>query len=269
MWLDSGPTIHKQDLMLQKHFVNAPGTLGFVPDTRTMPFLKHFGAFITNPISYQPRHPAGSRAYLSYEGGFLLHTGLPNPGIKRSISRFKRWWANAPLPVIVHLLAEAPGTLSEMVQKLETLENLMALEIGLPPDCDPSLLETLFDAASGELPLIIYMNKEQLPDLLDPLGKLGASAVHLGPPRGTLPNQAGDLATGRLYGPAVFPLMLHALKTLVDSDLKVITYGGINNHWQAQTMFESGAMGVSLGEVLWKVNVGDVFDSSNKTRQPK
>ena len=261
MWLDGDQTIHKQDLLLQKPFVNAPGTLGFVPDTRTMPYLKHLGAFITNPISYRHRQPAGSRSYLPFEGGFLLHTSLPNPGITRSIARFKRWWANAPLSIIVHLLVESPGTLAEMVQKLESLENLIALEIGLPPDCDLPLLETLLEAASGELPLIIYMSPEQLPDLLEPLTKLQPTVVHLGPPRGTHPNQEGDLVTGRLYGPAVFPVMLHALKLLEEAGLKVIAYGGINKHWQAQTMLENGAMGVSLGEALWKINVGDVFET--------
>ncbi len=269
MWLDSDSPIHKQDLMLEKPFVNAPGTLGFVPDTRTMPFLKHLGAFITNPISYRSRQPAGSRAYLPFDGGFLLHTGLPNPGFTRAISRFKRRWANSPLPIIVHLLAETPGTLAEMVRKLEGMENLMALEIGLPPGCDPALLGTLLDAAAGELPLIVSLNPDQIPILLEPLKKLQPAVVHLSPPRGTLPNQAGELISGRLYGPAMFPLMLQALKLLVDAGLKTIVYGAVNSQHQAQTLLESGAMGVSLGEVLWKIDMGNVLDPQNLTQQPK
>jgi dihydroorotate dehydrogenase (NAD+) catalytic subunit len=260
MWLEGDSTIHKQDLMLEKPYVNASGTLGFVPDTRTMPFLDNLGAFITNPISYRPRQPASSRAYLPYEGGFLLHTGLPNPGYKHSVSRFKRWWANAPLPVIAHLLVETPGILAEMVQKFEGLENIMALEISLPPDCDPVLLESLLESAAGELPIIVYLSPDQIPILLESLKILNPAAVHLGPPRGTLPNRAGELVTGRLYGPALFPVMLQALKTLVDANLRPIVYGGISTQHQAQTLLDNGAMGVSLGEALWRIDAGKIFD---------
>lgn len=259
MWLNSASTIQKRDMVLEKPYVNVPGTLGFAPDTRSMPFLQHFGAFITNPISFRSRHPAGRRIFLPFEGGFLLHTGLPNPGLNRAVARFKRRWANAPLPIIVHLLAETPVTLAEMVRKLESLENLMALEIGLPPMCDPTLMAALLEAASGELPLIVYLSPDQIPILLEPIKELGPAAVHLAPPRGTLPDKTGDLVTGRLYGSTVFPIMLHALRTLVEADLKVINYGGINTHRQAQTLLENGAMCVSLGEVLWKVDPGDVF----------
>ena len=261
MWLNSSSLVHKQDLVLEKPFVNVPGMLGFAPDPHNMPFLQNMGAFITNPISFRPRQPAGNRIYLPFSGGFLLHTGLPNPGLKRAVSRFKRRWANASLPIIVHLLAETPNTLAEMIRKLEGLENLMALELGLHPACDPSSLKALLDAASGELPVIVCLSPEQIPILLESLKELQPTAVHLCPPRGTLPNSTGEIVTGRLYGPATFPLMLHALQILVEADLQVITYGGINAQCQAQTLLESGAMCVSLGKVLWKVDPGDVFMS--------
>ena len=259
MWLNSSSLIHKQDLALEKPFVNVPGMLGFAPNPHNMPFLQQLGAFITNPISFQPRQPAGNRLFLPFSGGFLLHTGLPNPGLKRAVSRFKHRWASASLPIIVHLLAETPNTLAEMIRELEGLENLMALELGLHPACDPSSLKALLDAASGELPIIVCLSPEQIPILLESLKELQPSAVHLCPPRGALPNSAGEIVTGRLYGPAVFPLMLHAMQVLADSDLKLIAYGGVHTHQQAQTLLESGAMGVSLGEVLWKIDMGDLL----------
>ncbi len=48
MWLNEDAPIHKQDLTLEKPYVNASGMLGFAPDARTMPFLGQLGAFITN-----------------------------------------------------------------------------------------------------------------------------------------------------------------------------------------------------------------------------
>ena len=127
MWLDEEAPIRKQNLVFSKSFVNTAGTLGFAPDPHTMPFLEHLGAFITHPISRLPRVPARNRCCLSYSGGFLIHTGLPNPGISRAITRYRRHWANAPLPIVPHLLVEIPKTLTEMVRKLEGLENIMAV----------------------------------------------------------------------------------------------------------------------------------------------
>ena len=89
MWLAEESPIRKQDLVLEKPFVNAAGMLGFAPDAHNMPFLDRLGAFITNPISRTPRKPAGNRACLPFPGGFLLHTGLPNPGINRVIRQYQ------------------------------------------------------------------------------------------------------------------------------------------------------------------------------------
>lgn len=254
MWLEENAPIRKQDLALAKPFVNAAGTLGFAPDPRTMPFLEHLGAFITHPISRLPRVPANNRACLPFPGGFLLHTGLPNPGISRAISRFKRRWMGAPLPVIVHLLTETPETLAEMVRKLEGLENILAVELGLPPDCNPDELSAFMDAAAGELPAVVSLSPEQLPTLLEPLKALNPIAVHLTGPRGALPGRDGKLVTGRLYGPAIFPVMLHSARTLVDAGLRVIVDGGIQSAWQIKSFQDVGITAVGLGAALWGIH---------------
>ncbi len=118
MWLDDDLSIRKQDLFLSHPFVNAAGTLGFAPDPHAMDFLDQLGAFITHPIRRRSRVPAGKRCCLPDPGGFLLHTGLPNPGISRAISRYRPAWAGASLPVIVNLLVETPETLVEMIRKI-------------------------------------------------------------------------------------------------------------------------------------------------------
>ncbi|MFW5713111.1 MAG: hypothetical protein ACOCYU_00385 [Brevefilum sp.] len=87
MWLEEDVLIRKRDLTLVKPLVNAPGILGFAPDPHTMPFLEHLGAFITNPISRRPRQPAKNRCCTPFPGGFLLHTGWPNPGFSRTVAR--------------------------------------------------------------------------------------------------------------------------------------------------------------------------------------
>jgi dihydroorotate dehydrogenase len=224
-----------------------------------MLFLDRLGAFITSPISRASRQPAGNRVYLPFPGGFLLHTGLPNPGISRAIRQYGRRWAGAPLPLIVHLLAERPETVAEMVRKLEGLENVLGVELGLPPDCPPELLDAFVSAAAGELPAAVCLGPEQIPALLPILQELNPAAVHLSAPRGALPGPDGALVRGRLYGPAMMPLMLNAAKDLVDAGLRVIADGGVYEREHAEAFLDCGVMAVGLGSVLWGVEIDRIL----------
>jgi len=259
MWLDEDKPILKRDLVLNQPLVNASGILGFVPNLRAQPAISRLGAFITNPISRRPRQPAANRAYLPFPGRFLFHTGHPNPGITRAIARFGRRWAGAPLPVIVHLLAESPGTLTEMIHKLEGLENILAVELGLPPTCDPDMLSAVMAAGAGELPLIPCLSPEQVPTLLDTLNDLQPIALHLVEPRGALPGPGGEIITGRLYGPAIFPVMLAAAQVLINAGLRVIANGGVYDPWQVDALMKVGVTAVGLGSVLWQVDPTAIF----------
>ena len=254
MWLNNDATIYKRDLLLEKPFLNSPGTLGFTPNPYSMPFLSKLGGFITNPISLRPRKPASNRACLPFPGGFLLHTGLPNPGINRVIARYKNRWAGAPLPVIVHLLAETPESMAEMIRKLEGIENIMAVELGLPPGCTPQLLSQVMDAALGEIPIILCLSPEQISPLQESLSEITPIALHLTEPRGTLPDPKGKLVSGRIYGPGIFPTMLNAAGQLIDSGHQLIVSGGIFNQKQAQTFLDMGITAVGLGSFLWGIN---------------
>mgnify|MGYP001028750835 CR=1 FL=1 len=257
MWLNEETPISKRDLLLEKPFINSAGTLGFAPDPHSMPFLSKLGAFITNPISLQPRVPASNRACLPFPGGFLLHTGLPNPRINRGIARFKNRWAGAPLPVIIHLLVETPESLAGMVRMLEGLENVMGVALGLPPGCTLQLLSQFMEAAFGELPIILCLNPEQIPVLRESLSDINPNALHLTEPRGTLPDGAGRLISGRLYGPGIFPLMLNAAEQLIRTGHRLIVNGGIYDKSHADILLTMGVTAVGLGSILWKINPED------------
>lgn len=256
MWLDEERPISKRDLVWGQPFVNTSGTLGFTPDPRAAPALNHLGAFITNPISRVPRFPAANRACIPFAGGFLLHTGHPNPGITRAVTRFRRRWAKSPLPVIVHLLVDAPDALTEMVRKLEGLDNITAVELGLPPDCDPDRFLAIMDAGSGELPLIPCVNPNQIPVILGALEQLRPVAVHLIEPRGALLARDGEIVVGRLYGPAIFPVMLEASRGLVNAGLRVIANGGVTTRAQVDALMDVGVTAVGLGSALWGAGQG-------------
>ncbi|HEY3344724.1 MAG TPA: hypothetical protein VGJ97_07340, partial [Anaerolineaceae bacterium] len=93
-------------LPLRSPILNAAGTLGFAPNPRGSVDLACLGAFVTNPISLKPRHPAAARCLLPFPGGFLLHSGFPNPGFRKAVDQYAGRWAKSPLPVIVHLMAD-------------------------------------------------------------------------------------------------------------------------------------------------------------------
>jgi dihydroorotate dehydrogenase (NAD+) catalytic subunit len=242
----------KFDLSLSLPLMNAAGCLGFAPNPHGLVDLTRLGAFITNPISLEARTPAHSPRYLRFPGGFLLHTGYPNPSLKAAIRRFGPRWAHSPLPVIVHLLAQSPSEAAMMVSMLEAVEGVTGVEIGLPPGVDAAAVNAFARAVSGELPLILRLPMEEASRLSPALAQGYAAAVSLAPPRGTLPSPQGGLAQGRLYGPAVYPLALAAVQGLKRSGVPVIGAGGIYRQQDVQAMLQAGAIAVQLDSVLWR-----------------
>jgi dihydroorotate dehydrogenase (NAD+) catalytic subunit len=232
--------------------MNAAGSLGFAPDPRGPVDLERFGAFVTNPISLTPRTPAQERLCLSYPGGFLLHTGYPNPGIRAVLRRCAARWERSPVPVIVHILAQRGEEVFEIARRLENIENLAAFELGIPPDASPSLAAELVSAGLSERPVIARLPLERAEALAAAVMEAGAAAISLGAPRGALPGPSGKLIKGRLYGPAVFPLALETLQRVLRLGSPVIGGGGVYQPAQSEALLQAGAIAVQLDAVLWQ-----------------
>ncbi len=227
--------------------MNAAGTLGFAPDPKGSVNLSSLGAFVTNPVSRGPRTPARGKRFSSYPGGFVLHSGLPNPGLNAVIQQNGKRWARAAVPVIVHLLALEPSSLARMIERLEGFEGVMAVEIGLSPDIDPDTAFDFTQAAIGELPAILRLPLEQADELAHAVIEAGASAVSLGAPRGKLEDMSG-----RMYGPGVFPLALRAVEKLAGLGIPVIGAGGVYQRRDVEAMLGVGALAVQVDAILWR-----------------
>lgn len=232
--------------------MNAAGTLGFTPDQHGTVDLSRFGAFVTNPISIETRTPAGGQRYAAYPGGFLLHTGYPNLGFHALVKGLAPRWSRSALGVIVHLLVHGPDDTAEMAMRLESIEGLMGIELGLDVNVDATAVRTLTEAAAWvELPVITRLPFERATELAEAALAGGATAVSLAPPRGLLSNAQGGMVRGRLYGPAIFPQALAATQAVAALDVPVISAGGIYTEENAQAMFAAGALGVQLDVALW------------------
>ncbi len=242
----------KGDLIFRQPLMNAAGTLGFAPDPRAPINWERLGAFITNPISFRPRLPAAQPVRLDYPGGFLLHTGLPNPGLQAVIEHHRYAWQRSDLPIIVHLMADRPEEAGRMVRVLEEIENVMAVELGFAPLLADDILYLAVEMCRGELPIITALPAAQLLRTGARLMEMGASAISLATPRGALPSQDGKgLTTGRLYGPGLFPQSLELVHSAAKAGLTIIGAGGIWDKSQARAMLEAGAIAVQVDASLW------------------
>ncbi len=246
----------KRDLIFNKPYLNAAGSLGFAADQRAPIPWSELGAFITNPISMRPRKAAATPVLAEFSGGFLLHTGLPNPGFSAVMKRCAGRWQQGPLPVIVHLMADRPEQASRMVQALEGVQNVMAAELGFAPLLASDIIALAVEMCRGELPLIVCLPVEQVLDLAPRMLDLGAAAVSLAAPRGTI-SQAGTLTTGRLFGPSLYPRSLDTVYSAARLGLPIIGAGGVFSPTEADAMLAAGALAVEFDSVLWLPKAND------------
>jgi len=242
----------KFDLSFNPPVMNAAGSLGFAPGARQQVAPANLGAFVTNPVSLGRRDPAQSRATIGFPGGFILHSGYPNPGLKAVIHRHAASWKRASIPVIVHLLAQIENDIATMVRMLENVEGVSALEVGLPPEADSELAARMIQAGAGELPVVARLPLERALELGAIAIKAGAAAISLGPPRGALLDPDGKLLRGRLYGPALFPLALANVLLLAENGVPVVGACGVYRSDDVEAMLTAGALAVQIDTALWR-----------------
>jgi dihydroorotate dehydrogenase len=242
------------DLAFSPPQMNAAGALGFYLDSGSLVDLSYLGAFVTNPISLTARHPAQGKCCEVFPGGFLLHTGYPNPGLQVALRRYAARWQRSRLPVIVHLLVQPKDDLASMVQSLEGMEGLVGIEISLPADVGPDLVRNAASASFGKLPVIVRLPVDRALELTSAALDGGAAAVSLGPPRGSLTGDTIHWMKGRLYGPALFPFALEVVRQLVSRSDPVIGGCGVYHQEQAFAMIGAGALAVQFDAGLWAGN---------------
>jgi len=239
----------KRDLYFSKPLMNAAGSLGFAPDTRTGISLDSFSAFVTNPFSLRPRLPTSQPAVIEYPGGFLLHTGLPNPGLRSGLKKYASKWDRSSLPIIVHLMADRPEETQQMVRMLEEVENVMAVELGFAPLLADDIILMTLEMCLGELPLIFSLPVEQVLSLGPRLMQEGAQAISISAPRGAL--MTDHLITGRINGPSLYPQALDTVNNAAKLGIPIIGAGGVWTKDNANAMLSVGALAVQVDAALW------------------
>jgi dihydroorotate dehydrogenase (NAD+) catalytic subunit len=241
----------KQDIIINRPIMNSAGLLGFSDELRHWLDLQTLGAFLTNPISLYPRTPAHGLSAASGLQGALLHTGLPNPGLDQVIKIHQARWKRMPVPVVLHLIAQTGDEMMAIVDRLEGLDSVQAIEIGLLDENRALDTEIFLAARAGILPVIIRLPLNTHIERLHHFDELGATAITLGPPRGTLFEQ-GERVCGRLYSPTLAPQIMRSVEQSVGFlSCPLIAGAGIFNRADAERLLSLGAHALQVDTILW------------------
>lgn len=234
--------------------MNAAGILGFGGEERGLIDFARLGAMVTNPMTWTPRTPARAPNLLEVSGGVVIHTGLPNPGVRTAVRRHAPEWARLGCPVIVHLAATSAQDVARAVEVLERTDSVSGIELGLREAVTSAELTQLIRVAVGGPPLIVRLPLPRALDLCETAARAGADVLTIGaPPRRLVPLGQHSL-TGRLYSPDVFSLALATLLAVADRSLglPLIGAGGVFSIEQGRTLLEAGATAIQLDTVLWR-----------------
>lgn len=249
---------HKTGLPLPGPVMPAAGAVGWGDEYRGLVDYSALGALVTNPVSWRPRC-ATHEPRLSARGDLLLvHTGLPNPGLPVVLRRWREVWARLECPVIVHLVGTTAADVAEACDRLAQAPEVAGVELGLGDDTTLQKALALLRAArrvDGQ-PLLVRVPFGGVETLALPLAEAGADALTLtAPPRGLLPvgSDGTGLVRGRLYSPALFPLLLQTLSRWVQRlPVPVVACGGIASAADARACLTLGATAIQVDALLWR-----------------
>ncbi len=247
----------KNPLRVETPVMPAAGTLGFGDRYKSLVDLGKLGALVTNPVTVEPWRPAAGPRLVPLDAGILVHTGLPNPGLKSVIRKYRRRWATLGIPVILHLAGSTVPRLREAVRLLDEVDEIDALELGLDDGIGArAATQLVAEAAKSEKPLLARLPFYECESLALPVAEAGADAlVMTSAPRGTARDaESGKLVSGRVYGPLLKPMILRLVGRLrreLPGEVPIIGCGGIHNPQDARDYIEAGAVAVQVDAATW------------------
>ncbi|MCY3780610.1 MAG: hypothetical protein OXG78_09905 [Chloroflexi bacterium] len=247
----------KYSLIVSTPVMPAAGTLGFADSYKGLIDYEKLGALVTNPVTVDAWNPAAGTRMIPLDAGVLLHTGLPNPGLNRVLSRNRKAWANLPIPVILHLVGTTVRQIEGASSLLDEVDEVAAVELGLSDGLEAvEALAIVRAAAKMEKPLLVRLPFYECQQLALPVAEAGADAlVMTAAPRGTARDaHSGRLISGRVYGPLIKPMILRMVGRLrreIPEELPIIGCGGIHSPQDARDYIEAGAIAVQVDTATW------------------
>jgi dihydroorotate dehydrogenase (NAD+) catalytic subunit len=248
--------VGKQSLWINNPVMPAAGAFGFGDVYRDLVDVELLGALVTNPITWEAWSPATGTRIVPMDAGALVHTGLPNMGLNKTIQKYRETWAALPIPLIVHLVGTTAEHSARCAQRIEEEEAIRAIELGLSDDITPDDARKLVVAAVNktEKPVMVRLPLQDALGIAQAVEDGGASTlVVAAPPRGTARDpHSGRLFSARIYGPIVKPLTLRMVGQLARrTKIPIIGSGGIHSAQDARDYMEAGARAVQVDSAVW------------------
>jgi dihydroorotate dehydrogenase (NAD+) catalytic subunit len=244
---------HKHGLALSGPVMNAAGILGFAREYRGLVDASHLAAFVSNPLTYKPRTPAHGPNAVPLPEGLLVHTGLPNPGVRQALRRWDKEWQRLGVPVILHLAATTPAEMVHSLDLIERAQGVSALELGLRDDISDFEASQLVRAALGGPPLLVRLPLTRTAELAAAAAQAGADALTVAAPPRIETRIDQQAVRGRLYGPGCLAGALEAVRLVaaLNLDKPIVAAGGIYSLESAQAMLAAGAVAVQIDAAIW------------------
>ncbi|MEI7998324.1 MAG: dihydroorotate dehydrogenase [Candidatus Omnitrophota bacterium] len=247
----------------------ASGTFGHAEKYHNLEEVKKLGAIVPKTVTLYPQ--VGNPPVRIWETpcGMINAIGIENPGIDAFIQTKLPNFKKIGVPLIVSILGHTPEQFVEIVEKLNTQEDVAALELNLScPNLkhktlvaqDPQATQELVRKvkAVSKFPVIAKLspNVTDISEIAMAAEAGGADAVSL---INTLSAMAIDTKTrksrignftGGLSGPAIRPVavaMVHKVYSSVK--IPIIGMGGIANANDALEFIIAGATMVATGTI--------------------
>ena len=84
---------HKYGLTIAVPLMPAAGAFGFDNAYPDLVDISLLGAMVTNPVSLRPRRAAKGQRVTVWQESFVVHTGWPNPGLRRVVRDYGEAWS--------------------------------------------------------------------------------------------------------------------------------------------------------------------------------
>ncbi len=247
----------KHSLLLNSPVMPAAGTFGYGDVYREIIHPDRLGAIVTSPVTYDPWNPATGTRVVPLEAGVLVHTGLPNLGLNKTLKKYRNLWTVLPVPIILHLVATTAEHIRKSAARLDEEECINAIELGLNDDTDWKQAQAFVKAAveKTEKPVLVRLPMQDAYEIAEVVAEAGATALVIAaPPRGTARDpKTGRLVSGRVYGPLIKPIVLRMVGQLIRrlKDVPIIGAGGIHSAQDARDYIDAGAVAVQVDSVTW------------------
>ncbi len=262
-------SVDLRGLALPTPVMVASGCAGTGGELSSLLDLRKVGAVVSRSITLEPDRGSPTPRIDESAAGIVWSTGLQNPGIDAFVADELPRLARGGAHVVVSI---AGGALEEYVRLTGALQGrpeVSALEVhmsGRDAELGREVLGAHVDRAAevagavARMSLVpvfakVPMHAPDLREIARACVRAGVTGITVGGPPAGLSVQAGRLrpglggVTGSLSGPAVKPMMLHAVFEVARAvpDAPVIAVGGIRSGEDAIEAMLAGAWAVQVG----------------------